>query len=253
MALTDTTPFDEKSFSGTVRLFPLPNLVLFPHAIQPLHIFEPRYRAMLEDALSDDRLIAMALLRPDDEENYFGVPAIETNVCLGKIISAVKMPDGRSNILLGGMRRAQIVNEIETDLAYRTACVNLVDDFYSDEKEHIQLIKDELIEALDCWLPDVLRRDEHFRAIFEGALSLGAMSDIIANCLPIDVSVKQQLLDEANVERRGLILLDSIGEMEQFDGPDANEVAHMKAKTNAHDALRPSKTDRTFPPNFSEN
>ena len=51
-------------FSGTVRLFPLPNLVMFPHVVQPLHIFEPRYREMLEDALEHDRLLAMALLQP---------------------------------------------------------------------------------------------------------------------------------------------------------------------------------------------
>jgi Lon protease-like protein len=52
------------NFSGVVRLFPLPNLVMFPHALLPLHIYEPRYRRMLEDALADDQLLAMSLLQP---------------------------------------------------------------------------------------------------------------------------------------------------------------------------------------------
>ena len=51
-------------FSGPVRLFPLPNLVLFPYVLQPLHIFQPRYRELMADALHDDRLIALATLKP---------------------------------------------------------------------------------------------------------------------------------------------------------------------------------------------
>lgn len=245
--MADTTPFDEDTFSGNVRLFPLPNLVLFPHAMQPLHIFEPRYRAMLEDALADDRLIAMALLRPDDEENYFGVPAIEPTICVGKIISAVKLPNGRSNILLGGAKRAQIIEELDTTYAYRQARVKLIEDFYPDEKEHMDLLKDELTEALDCWLPDVLRSDEQFRTIFEGNLPLGVLSDVVANCLPLDVAIKQRLLDEPDVEQRGLMLLDSIAEMEDYGEPSTVE-PHP-----AHDVLRPKQKERTFPPNFSQN
>ena len=72
-ARSDSFPPDE--FAGTARLFPLPNLVLFPHVVQPLHIFEPRYRQLMADALADDRLIAMALLRPGWEEDYHRKPA----------------------------------------------------------------------------------------------------------------------------------------------------------------------------------
>ena len=61
---TPELQFDASTFSGVARLFPLPNLVLYPHVMQPLHIFEERYREMLEDAIADDGLIAMALLEP---------------------------------------------------------------------------------------------------------------------------------------------------------------------------------------------
>src|SRR5687768_2370471 len=68
-----------------VPLFPLPNVVLFPRAVLPLHIFEERYKTMAADALAGDRLVAMALLRPGWEKSYYGRPAIEPVVCVGTI------------------------------------------------------------------------------------------------------------------------------------------------------------------------
>lgn len=56
--------FSPDQFEGHVRLFPLPNLVMFPHVMQALHIFEPRYRSMFEEALDDDRLVALGSLAP---------------------------------------------------------------------------------------------------------------------------------------------------------------------------------------------
>ena len=78
-----------EDFCGTVRLFPLPNLVLFPHVAQPLHIFEPRYRQMTADALEDDRLLAMALLQPDAEEQG-AAPPIHRVVCVGRILQVAR-------------------------------------------------------------------------------------------------------------------------------------------------------------------
>ena len=75
MASFDNLSFSFEDFGGRVRVFPLPNLVLFPHVMQPLHIFEPRYRELLEDALAGDRLIAMALLAPGWENDLRGPSA----------------------------------------------------------------------------------------------------------------------------------------------------------------------------------
>src|SRR3954471_21363862 len=96
---------------GVIRLFPLPNLVLFPGAMQPLHIFEPRYRQMTVDALAGDRLIGMALPRPGWENDYVGKPAIHPVVCVGRILAEQRLADGRFNILLRGLRRARVVEE----------------------------------------------------------------------------------------------------------------------------------------------
>jgi Lon protease-like protein len=74
-------------FDGVARLFPLPNLVQFPHVVQPLHIFEARYRQMTADALAGDRFLAMVLLRPGWETDYEGRPPIYSVACLGKIVA----------------------------------------------------------------------------------------------------------------------------------------------------------------------
>src|SRR5882762_2823487 len=77
-----------------VPLFPLPNVVLFPRAVLPLHIFEERYKKMTADALRGDKRVAMALLRPGWEKDYYSRPAIEAVVCVGQILSWEKLGDG---------------------------------------------------------------------------------------------------------------------------------------------------------------
>lgn len=100
--------FSAEDFSGTVRLFPLPGTVLFPHVMQPLHIFEPRYCEMLRDALAGDRLIAIAGLEPGWEPHYEGRPPVYPIACLAKITSHQAQPDDRHNVLLLGVRRVRI-------------------------------------------------------------------------------------------------------------------------------------------------
>jgi Lon protease-like protein len=90
-------------FDGHARLFPLPNLVLIPKVVLPLHIFEPRYRQMTADALAGDRLIAMVLLKEGVEDAYEAAPPIHTIACLGKIVDDQRLPDGRYHIVLRGL------------------------------------------------------------------------------------------------------------------------------------------------------
>ncbi len=100
------------NFQRAIPIFPLSRPVLLPHAVQPLHIFEPRYRQMVADALDSDRLIAMAtydgccLETPSDEAAV--TPGIRPAVCIGRIIDHQPYANGRSNILLQGVCRAMI-------------------------------------------------------------------------------------------------------------------------------------------------
>src|SRR5436190_10254621 len=99
-------------FNGVARLFPLPNLVLFPQVVQPLHIFEPRYRQLTAHALASDRYLALALLKPGWETAYEGNPAIHAIVCLGRFVAAQLLEDGRYYLPLRGVSRARIVTEL---------------------------------------------------------------------------------------------------------------------------------------------
>src|SRR3954452_10314649 len=123
--------FDAQTFSGVVRLFPLPNLVLYPHVMQPLHIFEERYREMLEDAMASDQLIAMAVLKPGWEADYDSRPAVSEYACLGKVVAHHRLEDGRYNLLLMGVQRVRIVKELEPLRSFRKARVELIDDCYA--------------------------------------------------------------------------------------------------------------------------
>ena len=110
MSSADDPSTESVEFSGRVRLFPLPNLVLFPHVMQPLHVFEPRYRCLLEDSLASDRLIAMALLAPGWENDYEGRPPLYPMACLGRVTSFHRLDDGTYNLLLLGLHRVRLVH-----------------------------------------------------------------------------------------------------------------------------------------------
>ena len=97
-----------------IPIFPLPNVVLFPNVFLPLHIFEPRYREMVADALAGDRIIGMVLLRPGWEADYDGRPPVYPIGCAGVITNAERLADGRYNIVLQGLEKFRILDEKTT-------------------------------------------------------------------------------------------------------------------------------------------
>lgn len=117
-----------------VPIFPLPNVVLFPHVDLPLHIFEPRYRDMVHDAMEGNRLIGMALLRGDWRKDYHGAPAVFPLGCVGRIETFDLLPDGRSNLVLRGVARFTIRGEVE-GRSYRQARVAWCPDVASGPAE----------------------------------------------------------------------------------------------------------------------
>jgi Lon protease-like protein len=110
-----------------IPLFPLPNVVLFPRVSLPLHVFEPRYKKMVADALAGPQLIGMTLLRPGWEADYQGRPAIYASGCVGRIEKCDELEHGRYNILLKGLSRFRIVEEHGGE-PYRLATVQLLDE-----------------------------------------------------------------------------------------------------------------------------
>jgi Lon protease-like protein len=187
----------------SVPLFPLPNVVLFPRAVLPLHIFEERYKQMTADALAGDRQIAMALLRSGWERDYYHRPAIEPVVCVGTILTHELLPDGKYNFLLQGHTRARIVSERPAGgKPYRVATFE-------------PIIESEILEI------DVEPERRRLANLFERGGSLAALPsaaqfrELIASTLPTsdvadlaafnlieDAQAKQQLLADGDVRRR---------------------------------------------------
>jgi hypothetical protein len=130
-----------------IPIFPLPNVVLFPTVFLPLHIFEPRYRAMVRDALGGDRIIGMTLLRPGWDAHYEGSPAVYPIGCAGLITHAERLADGRYNIVLQGLEKFRIAAE-EDAAEYRRAEVDpLLESLNDDDRERLHRERQRL-EAL---------------------------------------------------------------------------------------------------------
>jgi Lon protease-like protein len=131
----------------TLPLFPLPNVVLFPNVFLPLHIFEPRYREMVADALAGDRIIGMALLRPGWESDYEGRPPTYSVGCAGLITFSEQHEDGRYNIVLRGMQKFRITGE-DHSRSYRIAAVEPVAEEVTAEDREIVRSERRRLEAL---------------------------------------------------------------------------------------------------------
>ena len=113
---------DLRDFSNVRRLFPLPGVVLFPHAVLPLHIFEPRYRQMTEDALAGDRLVTIVQLRPAGRVDVAGRRRrSRRSAASGRILQHERLPDGRFNFLLLGRKRVRLIREVPSGKLYRMA------------------------------------------------------------------------------------------------------------------------------------
>lgn len=197
-----------KLFTGQAPLFPLPNIVQLPNTWQPLHIFEPRYRAMIAGALETDRLIAMALLRPNQELAYESKSAkIHNVVCLGRIAVEERLPDGRFNLALRGLCRARIETELDNDQPYRTAELTLLNDFYPSEptidRRHRQR---ELLTGATEILPE-LQSDPLLNQLLDAELPLGVLCDVLGHSLGLSTLDAQLLLEESDVDVRSDLVL----------------------------------------------
>ena len=185
-----------------VPLFPLPNVVLFPRAVLPLHIFEERYKEMTADALRGGRQVAMALLKPGWERDYYSKPGIEPVVCVGTILSHEKLADGKYNFLLQGHARARVVRETASNKPYRLAQLEPLAeapcpeaDLEEDWKRLARVFRPELLGGTPV--------GRQFRTLIrQGGLGTADLADLVAFNYLDDVWLKQSLLADGDVRRR---------------------------------------------------
>jgi ATP-dependent Lon protease len=223
--------FSSDQFSGLARVFPLPNLVMFPHVMQALHIFEPRYLAMFEEAIEDDRLIALGCLAPGWEQHDEDRPRLQPTACLCRIATHQRTPQGTYNVLLLGVRRLRLVRELPPTKPFRVVESEILDDHEPDDAaaDAASGLQQQLLAAFKRAMPKIPQAYEQLDQLLGSQITLGMLSDIVSYTIEFDLELKLRLLAECDVFRRVRLLMDAI---------EARGMAGI---------------GRTFPPDFSLN
>ncbi len=194
-----------------IPIFPLPDVVLFPQTLLPLHIFEPRYREMVRDCLAGDKRLAMALLRPGWENDYYGRPPIYPIAGAGEIIRHEELPDGRFNILLRGTMRIGITAELPADKPYRLGRARPLPDLYPDA--NAKALADRLERLKVFYLrivSEVQKGQGEVAKIFSGVKDPGIIVDRIASAAIADAETRQRVLEAVEVATRMAIVQDHL-------------------------------------------
>jgi Lon protease-like protein len=197
------TPFP---IPARIPVFPLPNVVLFPKTYLPLHIFEPRYRAMVSDAAMSGQCIGMALLKAGWETDYYGNPPVFSMGCVGRLANVQPLADGRSNILLQGLERFEIEREWY-DKTYREATISLT--VRGTETSLDPTVRQRLFNILESYLlsrDDMPTCQELFREEVGDEIVVNTLSTYL-ECTPLE---KQFLLEADSLHQQARRLSDLI-------------------------------------------
>jgi len=196
-------------------------VVLFPKTMLPLHVFEPRYRLMMDEVLKGGQSVVIALLKPGWEADYYGAPEVHSVGCLGKIVQHQELADGRYNIMVHGETKVQI-ESFDREQPFRIARVRRLDE------DNAWGVADGVDERAKDLLALFRRFNEGQGAAIDLAQVFGAHmgADAVLNSismhLNVEPAVKQQLLELTSTEQRYRavfqFLSDSAAVQDSIDG-----------------------------------
>ncbi len=202
-----------------LSIFPLPNAHLFPRAVLPLHVFEPRYRELLADCMAGDRAFAVAMLEPGFEASYGERPAVRAVCGVGQVIAHEPLGDGRSNILVRGVTRARIVEELPPERAYRQVRAVAMADVVRDDGELAPALH-ALIVLTDELARKLPSGGDTLRGLARSQVDPGALADVLAAALVTDSDDRQLLLETVDVRTRVDALTGHLGNvLSRLRGP----------------------------------
>ena len=186
----------------TLPVMVLPGVTLFPNALLPLFIFEPRYREMLEEALSAGRMVAMAMPRNQEESE------VEMIAGAGLVRACIRNDDGTSNLILQGVCRVRFTGWDQSS-PYRVA---RVEELRSHEGEQDDLESKVIqLHALCARFKEQgIELPSQFEAYLNQITSIGVITDLVASTLITDPRVRQMLLEEVEIPRRLEKLLEGL-------------------------------------------
>ncbi len=195
-----------------VGLFPLPNVVLFPSQLLALHVFEPRYRKLVSDAVSQGLVLAVPRLRPGFDTDYYGAPPVFETCGIGQITEYSRLPDGRFNIVVLGLGRGRILDELRSE-PYRVARVAALPDQPPRAPTVVETLRTELIKLLRRVAPQLSGPAKELETRVRSATGAGECADIVAGTLIEDPDERQSLLEELDAGRRLTTLIAHVHEL----------------------------------------
>lgn len=203
-----TIEIDEAALEA-IPVFPLPGTVLLPQALISLHIFEPRYRQMMKHCLEGHRVMAIAMLDEHGQPDVFGRPPIHPTAGLGYIRRSARLPDGRYNVVLEGVARLGIQEELPPRTAYRRVRAEI-------QPDRPEVLPDRVrsaAHALRALATRVLGGDERNQDLLASLSGLepGQLADNVASAALEDATERQRVLATVDVEERLAVVSGALG------------------------------------------
>jgi Lon protease-like protein len=183
-------------------LFPLEDVVLFPHSMIPLHIFEARYRKMVRDVLGSNRLVAISLQLEKESLEDGNIPRVASVASVGELVLAQELPDGRFNLVVRGRARIGIDEELLSDEPYRLIAAHEIPDDPAGESSDIDeadATLRALVTGLAESIPDGGELLKHVAAAQD---TPAALANVVAASLVADAKARQRLLETTDVFER---------------------------------------------------
>lgn len=195
---------------AALPVFPLPRVVFFPGSVLPLHLFEPRYRDMMEACISrGPRAMVVALLEPGWESDYEGRPPVHEIAGAGRIVDWERRPDGRFDLLLHGLSRVRLEELPAEGLSYRRArCTPLPDRM--PHPSAIERLLPDVLGAASALAAIVRQKHPSFELGIDAQTPPGILADRVADRLVADVPRRQALLEQPDVKVRLALLNDAL-------------------------------------------
>ncbi len=184
-----------------IGLFPLPNVVLFPFQSLSLHVFEPRYRRLVSDVIQHGSVLAVPRLKPGFDAEYYGAPPLFETCGVGQITEYARLPDGRFNIVVQGLGRVRLVEELRSE-PYRVARAEAALDLQPPTPQVAQTLRAELLRLVRRAVPHLSGPAKDLEPRLRAATDAAECADALAGTLIEDADERQALLEELDPYRR---------------------------------------------------
>jgi uncharacterized protein len=187
---------------AALPVFPLPDVVFFPHALLPLHIFEPRYKAMMSHVLEGHGLMAVARVQPGHLGELGGRPPVFEIAGVGACVSVDRLPDGRYNLMLRGLSRVRLADELPPEQPFRLFRAVVLADAQARATGSLAAAHAQLVALCDRLAEAVPDDGGALRQLARVIGTPGGCADAVASGLVRDPDARQALLEELDAGER---------------------------------------------------